>query len=174
MNEYVYIISSIIINIIYYSKTYFSSSGKLSPEAIMTVLGVLQKTGNAEPLDKTRTRYTDTNNIWCTAQWPVIHACTFKLLEWNCDNFLKYKLVNREQLAVIHSGPVLLVGSRFIHFFPCFIYGIRVYDVSLCYFMVGKFDENKIRNNLFQNSDVTSHALTFRRFNTYTGYCLDF
>lgn len=43
--------------ILYINKKYFSSSGKLSPDAIMTVLGVLQKTGNAEPLDKTRTRY---------------------------------------------------------------------------------------------------------------------
>ncbi|XP_060837661.1 vacuolar protein-sorting-associated protein 25 [Rhopalosiphum padi] len=53
-------------------------SRKLSSEAIMTVLGVLQKTGNAEPLDKSRTRW---NIYWHTLdEWASI------VYKWAQDN----------------------------------------------------------------------------------------
>ncbi|XP_026810876.1 vacuolar protein-sorting-associated protein 25 [Rhopalosiphum maidis] len=53
-------------------------SRKLSSEAIMTVLGVLQKTGNAEPLDKSKTRW---NIYWHTLdEWASI------VYKWAQDN----------------------------------------------------------------------------------------
>jgi len=105
-------------------------SGKLSPDAIMTVLGVLQKTGNAEPLDKTKTRW----RFYNIAQHGNTHCYAFvpkNKLEWNFGVFFFLSKTNCFIVNNLTSIPGLYYSCRLIIVGFLYSYYYR-YDAYIC------------------------------------------